>query len=74
MNRTYQYSSHQGELHRIKEFCIDVAAEKEEEGFLAGEQRQRMMGKHRKSLKGFHMTYGVPEPPAYSGGFFFSWP
>lgn len=54
----------QGELHRIKEFCSNVADIKEEAEFLDSEQRKKMMEKHRKSLKGFRITYGVPEPPS----------
>jgi Zn-finger nucleic acid-binding protein len=51
----------QGELHRIKEFLVDATHVEEEVEDMDPEKITRMMEKHRKSLKRFRITYGVPE-------------
>jgi len=63
----------QGELHRIKEFCNDVLKEADEGEDVDPEQIRKMMEKHRKSLKRFRISHGVPEPPSYSGLPPFGW-
>lgn len=58
----------QGELHRIKEYCFDAVHIKKEGEDIYPEHIRKMMEKHKKSLKRFHITYGVPDPPEYPGG------